>query len=86
MLLAIYDETPAVLDEPAPTVFIDGIVDGRINLNSFAYVAGPRAVYPTRSAILFRLLTDLPAAGIELGSSPQQMQILSGGFSPEAPR
>ncbi|QJU59040.1 DUF3772 domain-containing protein [Sphingomonas sp. AP4-R1] len=86
MLLAIYAETPAVLDEPKPTVFIDGIVDGRINLNSFAHVNGPRDVYSTRSAILFRLLTDLPAAGIELGSSPQQMQILSGSLPPEPPR
>lgn len=86
ILLAIYAETPAVLDEPKPTVFIDSIVDGRINLNSFAHVNGPRDVYSTRSTILFRLLTDLPAAGIELGSSPQQMQILGGTVSLTDPR
>ncbi|USI74995.1 DUF3772 domain-containing protein [Sphingomonas morindae] len=76
-LLAIYAETPAVLEEPAPAVFIDSIVDGRVLLNSFAHVRSPREVYSTRSAILFRLLTELPAAGIELGVTPQQMQIIS---------
>ncbi|SDA35568.1 DUF3772 domain-containing protein [Sphingomonas sp. NFR15] len=74
MLMAIYDAQPAVLDDPKPVLFIDSLVDGRINFNSFAYVNSPRAVYPTRSDIWFELLTKLPEAGIELGTMPQQVQ------------
>ena len=74
MLMAIYDEQAAVLDDPKPLLFIDTIQDGRINFNSFAYVNSPRAVYPTRSDIWFELLAKLPEAGIELGTTPQQVQ------------
>jgi small-conductance mechanosensitive channel len=76
MLHEIYSATPAILDDPKPLVFIDAIADGRVAFNSFAYVSSPREVYPTRSSLLFRLLADLPAAGIELGTVPQQMQIV----------
>jgi small-conductance mechanosensitive channel len=74
MLMAIYDEQAAVLDDPKSLLFIDTIQDGRINFNSFAYVNSPRAVYPTRSDIWFELLAKLPEAGIELGTTPQQVQ------------
>lgn len=74
MLMAIYDAQVAVLDDPKPVLFIDSLLDGRINFNSFAYVNSPRAVYPTRSEIWFELLTKLPEAGIELGTTPQQVQ------------
>ena len=63
-----------MLDDPKPLLFIDTIQDGRINFNSFAYVNSPRAVYPTRSDIWFELLAKLPEAGIELGTTPQQVQ------------
>ena len=87
MLMDIYRDMPAVLDEPAPVVFVDSVADGRVALNSFAYVRSPRDVYPTRSAILFRLLDDLPAAGIELGTAPTQMQIVSDAQgAPPAPQ
>ena len=76
MLLAMYEASDAVLAEPAPRVFVDSIADGRINLNSFAYVASPRDVYPTKSDLLFRLLAELPAAGIDLGTAPQQLQLV----------
>jgi small-conductance mechanosensitive channel len=74
MLMAIYDAQTAVLADPAPVIFIDSIQDGRVNFNSFAYVNSPRAVYPTRSDIWFELLVKLPDAGIELGTTPQQVQ------------
>lgn len=74
MLMAIYAEQAAVLDDPKSLLFIDTIQDGRINFNSFAYVNSPRAVYPTRSDIWFELLAKLPEAGIELGTTPQQVQ------------
>lgn len=74
MVMAIYEAQPAVVNDPKPSLFIDTIADGRINFNGFAFVNSPRAVYATRSDIWFRLLSELPAAGIELGTTPQQVQ------------
>ncbi len=74
MLDTMFEEAPAVLDDPAVKIFIDSIADGRVNLNMFAYVRSPRDVYPTRSDILFKLLQRMPEAGIELGTTPQQVQ------------
>ncbi|WP_174292580.1 mechanosensitive ion channel family protein, partial [Sphingomonas bacterium] len=77
MLLAMYEASAAVLDDPPAKVFVDSIADGRVNINSFAYVASPRDVYSTRSELLFRLLAELPAAGIDLGTAPQQLQLIN---------
>jgi len=74
MVMAIYEAQPAVLDDPKPSLFIDTIANGRINFNGFAFVHSPRAVYGTRSDIWFRLLSELPEAGIELGTTPQQVE------------
>ena len=82
MLLAMYESSDAVLDQPPPKVFVDSIADGRANINSFAYVASQRDVYPTRSELLFRLLADLPAAGIDLGTAPQQLHLINNPLAP----
>ena len=82
MALAIFHEAPAVLDSPAPSLFIDSIADGRININCFAYVRSPRDAYSTRSEVLFHLLDRLPAAGIELGTTPQQFHFIGQPPSP----
>jgi small-conductance mechanosensitive channel len=74
MVMALYDALPSVIDEPKPTLFIDSIADGRVNFNGFAFVGSPRLVYSTRSDLLFRLLQELPEVGIELGTTPQQVQ------------
>jgi small-conductance mechanosensitive channel len=74
IVMAIYAAQSAVLDDPKPSLFIDKIADGRVNFNGFAFVSSPRLVYGTRSEIWFNLLSQLPAAGIELGSTPQQVQ------------
>ena len=55
----VYSEHNAVLSEPSPSVFIDGIANGQVAFNSFAFVSGPRAVYSTRSSVLFTLLERL---------------------------
>jgi potassium efflux system protein len=65
-LLDLFDEHPAVLDDPKPSVFIDAITDGKVGFNAFAFVAGPRAVYSTRSALLFSVLEKFRADGIKL--------------------
>lgn len=74
IVMATYAAQPAVLDDPKPSLFIDTIVDGRVNFNGFAFVGSPRLVYATRSEIWFSLLSQLPEAGIELGTTPQQVQ------------
>ncbi|KQT47427.1 hypothetical protein ASG43_09915 [Aureimonas sp. Leaf454] len=65
-LLEVYAGHNAVLPEPAPSIFIDGIEGGQVAFKSFAFVSGPRAVYATRSAVLFSLLERLRKDGIPL--------------------
>lgn len=66
LLLGLYADHPAVLAEPAPSVFIDSISDGAVTINSFSYVQSPRVVYATRSELFFRLLEVLAEEHIAL--------------------
>lgn len=66
----------AVLDDPAPAIFIDSIVDGRIFFNCFAHVASPRAAYGARSAVFTVLLRRFREEDIELGTVPQRLELL----------
>ena len=66
LLLDIYGENAAVLDVPAPSVFIDSISGGQVAINSFAYVSSARSVYGTRSELLFALLQQAAANDIAL--------------------
>ena len=66
----------AVLDDPAPAVFIDSIVDGRVFFNCFAHVASPRAAYRTRSQLFTVILRRFREDGIELGTVPQRMELI----------
>jgi len=67
----------AILDQPAPSVFVESIADSRAHMTSFAYVGSQREVYTTRSDLLIRLLSDLPRTGIDLGTAPQQLQLIN---------
>ncbi|XQA64608.1 DUF3772 domain-containing protein [Xanthomonas sacchari] len=75
LLLELYAAHPGVLDDPAPSVFIDSIANGHVTLNSFAYVASPRLTYGTRSELFFALLQRLAEEGIAL-ESPQEVKLL----------
>ncbi|WP_369805627.1 DUF3772 domain-containing protein [Sphingobium sp. EM0848] len=77
IVLATYADEPAVLEEPAYTVFIDSIADGRIFFNSFAHVASPRAAYSTRSNVFTVLLRRFRQEGIEIGTVPQRMELIN---------
>ena len=68
LLLDNYAAHPAVLQDPAPSVFIDTIAGGQITVNSFAYVASPRQVYGTRSDLYFSLLPALAERNIPLAT------------------
>ncbi|TPG48207.1 DUF3772 domain-containing protein [Sphingomonas glacialis] len=69
----------AVLDEPAPKVFIDGLTEGRIEFNCFGHVANQRAVYAARSTVLMTLLDQFRAAGIDIGTVPQRLELVAAG-------
>ncbi|MHC9418033.1 DUF3772 domain-containing protein [Sphingomonas citri] len=73
---AFADES-AILDDPAPAIFIDSIADGRIFFNCFAHVGSPRAAYGARSAVFTVLLRRFREEGIELGTVPQRLELLS---------
>ncbi len=75
ILLELYAAHQGVLDDPAPSVFIDSIANGHVTLNSFAYVASPRLTYGTRSELFFALLQRLAEEGIAL-ESPQEVRLL----------
>lgn len=75
VLLDAYAAHPAVLADPAPSVFIDSIGSGQVSINSFAYVPSPRQVYGARSDLFFSLLQDLAARGIAL-SAPTDIHLV----------
>ncbi|ARU03293.1 Ion channel protein [Comamonas serinivorans] len=75
LLLELYGAHEAVLDAPAPSVYIDAIGDGLITINSFAHVNSPRSVYATRSDLLFSVLERLQQAGIPL-STPTDIHVI----------
>ncbi|SDO64988.1 Small-conductance mechanosensitive channel [Aureimonas jatrophae] len=65
-VLAIFEAHEAVLAEPAPSLFIDGIESGQVQFKAFAFVSGPRLVYSTRSALLFSILGRFREEGIPI--------------------
>ncbi|WP_312788246.1 mechanosensitive ion channel family protein, partial [Stenotrophomonas indicatrix] len=73
-LLDAYGAHSTVLQQPAPSVYIDSIAGGQITINSFAYVASPRQVYGTRSDLYFSLLQILAERNIPL-STPTDIHI-----------
>jgi small-conductance mechanosensitive channel len=56
LVLEIYAQHEAVLQDPAPSMYVDSLSGGIINITSFGYVSSPRNVYSTRSDLLFALL------------------------------
>ncbi len=77
ILLQLYAENTAVLDDPAPSVFIDSINGGQVAINSFAHVSSPRNVYGVRSELLFAMLQRLAERNIAL-VKPTDLHIVRG--------
>ena len=69
LLLGIYANHVAVMDAPAPSMYVDSINGSVVNIASYGYVASPRSVYSTRSDLLFALLQGAAEAGIALVSA-----------------
>lgn len=85
LVLGAFAREEAVLADPAPSAFIDAIADGRIAFNCFAHVASPRAAYSARSNILLDLLTRFRAEGIEMGTVPQRLELVTTPGDPVPP-
>ncbi len=77
LVLDTFAAESAVLDTPAPAVLVDGIADGRILFNCLAHVASPRSTGDARSNVLLVLLRRIRDEGIELGTVPQRMELIS---------
>ncbi len=76
IVLDVFAAEPAILDDPAPVAFVDNIVDGRILFNCFAHTSSPRTSYPARSSALLMILQRLAEEHIDVGTVPQQLQLL----------
>ncbi|MBS9722363.1 mechanosensitive ion channel family protein [Tianweitania sp. BSSL-BM11] len=76
IVMEAFQAEPAVLEDPAPAVFVDAITDGRIMFNCFAHVASPRVAYGPRSNILMTLLGRFRETGIDIGTVPQRLEML----------
>jgi len=77
IVLDAFAAEEAVLADPAPNAFVDGIVDGRILFNCMAQVASPRAAYGARSNVLLALLHTLREEGVEIGTVAQRLELVS---------
>jgi small-conductance mechanosensitive channel len=82
IVLDAFAAEDAVLADPAPNAFVDGIVDGRILFNCMAQVASPRAAYGARSNVLLALLHNLREAGVEIGTVAQRLELVSPADAP----
>ncbi|VWX53150.1 DUF3772 domain-containing protein [Novosphingobium sp. 9U] len=74
----LFEQEPAVLDDPAPKAFVDAITDGRILFNCFAHVASPRDAYGARSNVLRKLLARFRAEDIDIGTVAQRLELAPG--------
>ena len=83
LVLETFAAEPAILDTPEAKAYIDGIADGRVRFNCFAHVESPRAAYSARSNVLIVLLRRMREAGIELGTVPQKLELVSALPAPE---
>jgi small-conductance mechanosensitive channel len=77
IVLSCFREESTILLDPAPSIFIDSIADGKIFFNSFAHVATPRAAYRARSNVLIMILRQFREANIEIGTVPQRLELVA---------
>jgi potassium efflux system protein len=77
VLLSGFQAHAEVLPQPAPSVALDGIDNGKLVFNATAYVASPRLVYTVRSDVLLGVLKSLRAAKLPL-SNPATMLLQPG--------
>jgi small-conductance mechanosensitive channel len=66
-VLNVAARMPQILKQPKPVVYIDAVAaGGAVDFVSYLFVASPRDVYKTRSALYFAILEAFAQAGIAL--------------------
>lgn len=66
LILQAFRAHQAILDEPAPSVTLEGIHNGTLTFLAIGYVTSPRQSSGVRSEVLFAVLDALRAAGLAL--------------------
>jgi potassium efflux system protein len=74
ILIGSYEEHPAVLEYPAPSVLFSQLTPQGITLNVTGYVSSPRVTGDVKSELLFDILKRLRYAGIKL-SNPETVRV-----------
>ncbi len=69
LVLARLTGHPDVLTQPAPAVFFTDVKDGNLEFTAIAYVPSPRKAFGVKSELLFQIIPDLKAHGMNLASS-----------------
>lgn len=69
LLRTLFAEHEAILTEPAPSILICGISDGKIHFETGAFVSSPRLVKQVRSSFLFMMLKRFQEADIPLDTA-----------------
>ena len=67
IMMDLFADAPAVLDDPEPKVSLESLDDGAAHFSCVAFVSSPRQVAGVRSELLFALVEALESAGIVLG-------------------
>jgi potassium-dependent mechanosensitive channel len=75
VVLARLRARPEVLEDPAPAVFMTDARDGGLEFNAFGYVTSPRQAFGVKSALLFQIIPDLKAAGIQLAGPAASVRV-----------
>lgn len=81
LILQAFQAHELILDEPAPSVTLDGIHNGTLTFIATGWVANPRSAGGTRSDVLFAILDALRAEGLYL--SPPATTLVAQGQSVE---
>ena len=59
----------SVLKDPGPGVYLTNVADGALEFTCLAYLRSPRDVFRIKSELLFQIVPDLKAEGIEFSNS-----------------
>lgn len=85
LMLDVLREHAGVLDEPAPSVLLEGLDASGLVFNLTGYVASPRAASGVRSEVLFDMLRRLREAGLPLSTPSTMLLAESGAAGPALP-
>ncbi len=69
LVLGHLKANPKVIETPGPAVFFTDVRDGGLEFTAVAYVPSPRDAFGAKSELLFKIVPDLQAHGMNLLSS-----------------